>query len=194
MRRLAILFLSAGLSLAAAPALACADGRHHAERERYESRDSYGYAQERYEGGGYDEQRYEDERYDDRSYDDQNDDRAYDDRAYDDGPPAAAGPWYNDGRHPARECDCPPGGGVQLSNSFFYDAGGVGPIPDGGWYGGAYVVGGGYGQSSARSYASTSSSASVSIRGGAYYGGGYSRGGHGKGGYGGKGGHGGKGH
>ena len=188
MRRLAILLLSAGLSLAAAPVLACADGGQYSERERYEARDSYGYADEGYARGGYDARRDEDERYDDRAdqerYDDRYDDQAYEDRAYDEGPPVGASPWYMDGRHPARDCDCTPGGAVQLSNSFFYDAGGVGPIPDGGWYGGgAYVVGGGYGQSSARSYASASSSASVSIRGGVrYYGGGYGKGGRGHGG------------
>jgi hypothetical protein len=182
MRRLAVLLLSAGLSLAAAPVLACAGGPQDSARERYEDRQASGHADEGDARGGYDERRYDDQAYDDRAYDDRYDEQAYEDRydeRYDDRPPVGASPWYIDGRHPPRDCECPAGGDLQLSNSFFYDAGGVGPIPDGGWYGGgAYVVSGGYGQSFARSYASASSSASVSVRGGARYGG------HGKGGYG----------
>lgn len=58
-------------------------------------------------------------------------------------------------------------GEVVLPASFFYDAGGVGPIPDGGWYGGGgfVVVGAGAGaQASAFAAARASASASVSVR------------------------------
>lgn len=57
-------------------------------------------------------------------------------------------------------------GEVVLPASFFYDAGGVGPIPDGGWYGGGVVVvGAGAGaHASAFAAARASASANVSIR------------------------------
>jgi hypothetical protein len=99
-----------------------------------------------------------------------------------------ASPWYRDSRHPAPICDCD---GLRLSNSFFYDAGGVGPIPTGGYDGGGefFVMGGGSGfgsgfaGSSARAFssASASSSANVNVRfRGGFRGGGH-MGGHGGG-------------
>jgi hypothetical protein len=173
MRRVAALIIGMGLALASAPALACE--RHYGDTARGYDQRAHGYEDER--GYAYEDRRYEDERYDERAYDD--------DARYAP-PPYGASPWYADGRRPARICDCEPGGAVRLSDSFFYDAGGVGPIPDGGWYGGGgYVVAGGFGASSARAFssASASSHASISFRGGRHYGG-Y---GHKGGGYGGKG-------
>lgn len=72
----------------------------------------------------------------------------------------------------ARACvPCGCGGeGLTLSSSFFHDAGGVGPIPGGGYYDGGYYGGGGYvfvgggASSSAFASASARASASVSIR------------------------------
>lgn len=59
-------------------------------------------------------------------------------------------------------------GEVTLPASFFYDAGGVGPIPDAGWYGwdgGVVVVGAGAGaHASAFASARASAHASVSVR------------------------------
>lgn len=103
--------------------------------------------------------------------------------------------WYIHGhRAPpcAAACAAPPpcgcvGARVSLNDSFFYDAGGVGPIPAGDFgYGGgfAYVDGGAFAGASSRAFASASarSSASVSIRGGHKHGyggkGGYKGGGH----------------
>jgi hypothetical protein len=177
MRRLAILLMSAGLGLAATPAAACPRGHQHPSIERYERSEAYGYEDEQTERGGYDLRRYDDDRYDEPGYDDGDYDAPYGERGYDEGPPVGASPWYIDGRHPAQACDCPPADAVQVSNSFFYDMGGVGPIPDGGWYGGTYVVGG-YSRSSARSFASASSRASVSLHGGRDHGG-YGKRGHG---------------
>lgn len=60
-------------------------------------------------------------------------------------------------------------GVVSVNPGFFYDSGGVGPIPDGGYYGGGgYVVmgGGGSAYSSASAYASSSSRVSVRVGGG----------------------------
>lgn len=90
--------------------------------------------------------------------------------------------------------------GLVLPSSFFGDAGGVGPIPEGGYGGGGggfVIVGGGAGAgASAFASASASASASIVVRGG--YGGHGGKGGHGggyRGGHHGKGGgHGGKGH
>jgi len=80
------------------------------------------------------------------------------------------------------DCRCNGGGyqtgSLSLSPTFFYDNGGVGPIPDGGGYGGGgYVImGGGSGaHASSSAYASSSSRVSVSVRGG----GGHRGGGHG---------------
>lgn len=106
------------------------------------------------------------------------------------GPPPAP-PYGHPGYGYAPPC-CAPcqnrcGGteGLVLPMSFFGGAGGVGPIPAGGYSGGGgfVIVGGGAGaRSSASAYAAASASASVSVRGG-YYGG--HHGGHGgKGGYG----------
>jgi hypothetical protein len=120
---------------------------------------------------------------------------AYGPPAY--GPPAYGPPAYPPAYPPAaygpccRPCVsvCGQGDGLVLSDSFFAGAGGVGPIPAGGYGGGGYyVVGAGGGSASA--YASASASASASARISIH--GGY-RGGHG-GGYGGKGHGGGKGH
>jgi hypothetical protein len=74
-------------------------------------------------------------------------------------------------------------GSLSISPGFFYDNGGVGPIPDGGGYGGGgYVVmGGGSGaHASSSAYASSSSRVSVSVRGGGggHHGGCNSCGGH----------------
>ena len=70
---------------------------------------------------------------------------------------------------------------ISVNPGFFYDTGGVGPIPDGGSYGGGgYMVMGGGGfagaRSSASAYASSSSRVSIGIRTG---GGGHHGGGHG---------------
>jgi hypothetical protein len=108
------------------------------------------------------------------------------------GPPAYGPPSYPPPAHGpcCRPCvsACGQGVGLVLSDSFFAGAGGVGPIPAGGYGGGYYVVGVGCGSASA--YASASASASASARISIH--GGY-RGGHG-GGHGGKGHGGGKGH
>jgi hypothetical protein len=78
------------------------------------------------------------------------------------------------------DCRCSGGGyqtgSLSLSPTFFYDNGGVGPIPDGGGYGGGgYVImGGGSGaHASSSAYASSSSRVSVSVRGGGRHGGGH---------------------
>lgn len=60
-------------------------------------------------------------------------------------------------------------GAVSVNPGFFYETGGVGPIPDGGYYGGGgYVVmgGGASAHSSASAYASSSSRVSVRVGGG----------------------------
>lgn len=87
------------------------------------------------------------------------------------------------GQHYGVPCGCTGGRGeLTLGSSFYYD-GGVGPIPDGGYYGG----GGGYVYSGGGGYASSSASAYASSRASIRIGGGYKGGGH-KGGHGGKGG------
>lgn len=169
MRRIVAIVLGAGLSLTAGQALACPYPHHphHHGPHHHSDDDAY--------DGRAQSWRYEEHRYEDR---------------YAPPPLIGASAWYMDGRHPKPPCDCEPAGSpVQLSGSFFNDAGGVGPSPDGGWYGGDYYVAGsaygygyGYGHASARSVASASASATVTIRGGRHFGGGYSRGGHSKGG------------
>jgi hypothetical protein len=73
-----------------------------------------------------------------------------------------------DARHDYERA-CPAScGEVTLPASFFYDAGGVGPIPDAGWYGGGggFVVVGAGAASHASAFASARASAhaSVSVR------------------------------
>lgn len=66
-------------------------------------------------------------------------------------------PTYGDAaQHYGIPCGCG-GGELRLGSSFFYDYGGVGPIPDGG-----YAGGGGYGYAVAGAGASASASASAS--------------------------------
>lgn len=97
-------------------------------------------------------------------------------------------PTYGDAaQHYGYPCGCGAyarGGEVNLAGHFFYDQGGVGPIPDGGYAGG----GGGYGYAyaGAGSSASASASAYASSRASIRIGGGH-KGGH-HGGEGGKGG------
>jgi hypothetical protein len=185
MRRIAAMILGAGLSLAAGQALACPYPHHrHGEGASYDRpEESFRHEDRRYEDERYQASAYDEERYDGREYDARYED-AYD--APQPPPLIGASAWYMDGRHPKPPCDCEPAGGaVQLSDSFFYDTGGVGPIPDGGWYtgGGFYAVGDSF--ASARSFAGASSSASVHIRGGRHFGGhhkGGHKGGHSKGG------------
>lgn len=152
------MFLGLGLSLAASAALACphphgcrpdaaydgpaADDGDQVFDARRYNRDDDPYTDDRY-GPGYDE------RYDDAG--------------------VWASPWYRDGRRPAPPCGC---GGLRLPSSFFYDTGGVGPIPVGGYDGGVWYVsrGSGFGASSAQAFASASARArvSVSVRGGGH--------------------------
>jgi hypothetical protein len=85
-------------------------------------------------------------------------------------------------------CGCEAGysaSSVSVGPGFFYDAGGVGPIPDGGGYGGGggyVIVGGGSGaHASSNAYASSSSRVSVGVRVGGHgggHGGCHSCGGH----------------
>jgi hypothetical protein len=155
----------------------------------------------RYQSEGYGES-YDHESYRERGYGDDRrygDDRGYgEDRygpvrdgryAYDPEVPSYGGAMQHfadprcDTCRPAPvryDCGCRGGyqtGSLSLSPTFFYDNGGVGPIPDGGGYGGGgYVVMGGAGASASSSaYASSSSRVSVSVRGG----GGHHGGGHG---------------
>lgn len=91
-----------------------------------------------------------------------------------------ADPRCNTCRIPPRDCGCHGGysslSSISVSPYVFYDGGGVGPIPDGGSYGGGgYVIMGGRAgasaSSSASAYASSSSRVSVSVRGGGHKGG-----------------------
>ena len=152
---------------------------------------AYGWGQS--EGYG---ESYDHESYRERGYGDDRGDRygpASDDRdAYDPEVPSYGGamqhfadPRCNTCRPaPVRyDCGCRGSsyqtGSVSLSPTFFYDNGGVGPIPDGGGYGGGgYVImsGGAGAHASSSAYASSSSRVSVSVRGG---GGGHHGGGHG---------------
>lgn len=117
--------------------------------------------------------RYVDRGYDDRAagrYDDDarmrddwidGDEFAGDDRF---GPPVGASPWYRDGRRPAPICACDE---IRLSGGFFNDAGGVGPIPMDGGYGGGFVAfgdGSGFSRASSRAFSSAQASASASAR------------------------------
>jgi len=214
------LFLALGLSLAAGAASAgCPDGhgsRHRNavdyDRDYADWRRQYDEWTRRYgeadvgEREVFDARRYEPGESGDwvgadrdagppDARDDRPDDQDFDDRGGrigygldEDFPIYGASPWYRDGRHPAPICDCD---GLRLSNAFFYDAGGVGPIPTGGYDGGGgfFVMGGGSGfgsgftGSSARAFssASASSSANVNVRfRGGFRGGGH-MGGHGGG-------------
>lgn len=96
-------------------------------------------------------------------------------------------PHCNTCRVPPRDCGCHGDhvgmSSISISPYVFYDGGGVGPIPDGGSYGGGgYVIMGGRAgassSSSASAYASSSSRVSVSVRGGGHKGGCHSCGGH----------------
>src|SRR4051812_26891623 len=97
-----------GLSLAAGAALACPD----------RCDDPTGYDNAFDDAGAYDgpgEAPYDDEFGDEREV-------------------VGASPWYRDGRRPAppcaQACAAPCGcDSLRLANNFFYDAGGVGPIP-----------------------------------------------------------------
>lgn len=172
------------------------DGRDYGDR-RYGPPPGYdpgaygGYRSEGY-GESYDHEYYRERGYsDDRGGGDDRYGRVRDDRyAYDPEVPSYGGAMqhFADPRcntcRPARvryDCGCRGGyqtGSVSLSPTFFYDNGGVGPIPDGGGYGGGgYVImGGGSGaHASSSAYASSSSRVSVSVRGG----GGRHGGGHG---------------
>jgi len=89
------------------------------------------------------------------------------------------GGLYMHGRR-APVCDCAPppppcpcdDEGLVLGGGFFDGAGGVGPIPEGGYQGGAYYIA--YGGSASQAFASASahSSARVSVRYRGGYGGG----------------------
>ena len=88
-----------------------------------------------------------------------------------------------------RDCGCAVAsdssfGTISVSPAFFYDNGGVGPIPDGGYYGGGgmVVMGGASAHSSASASAYASSRSSVSIRVGGGKGGHWGGKGGGKGG------------
>ena len=149
------------LSLAASAALACPQA---------ERCDHSGYEASDYDDRGYDDRDYEEDRY---------------------GPPQdaydAPAVWEDERglyMHGIRgaDCDCAPppcacGGELTLASSFFYDTGGVGPIPDGGYYGGGgyYIASGGGSSSHAFASASARASANVSVR---YRGGGRHGGGH----------------
>jgi hypothetical protein len=142
--------------------------------------EGYGYSSERTYGYGRDQ----DGRYDDDRYGPTRDDR----RVYDPEVPSYGGAMQHFAdprcstcrRAPAPiDCGCRGGayetGSVSVSPSFFYDVGGVGPIPDAGYYGGGgYVVSGGGASASSNAYASSSSRVSVSVRtGGGHHGGGH---------------------
>lgn len=162
----------------------------------YRGSDDRGYERWSDDGRGYDYGRYDDRRDDPpaRDYDAaRRDDRygpAPDDRyaAYDDEVPSYGGAMqhYADPRcdtcsQAARRWDCGCGqrvsysgsvGEVRVGPAFFYDYGGVGPIPDGGYYGGGgYAVmgeGSGSASASARAFASSSSHVSVNVRSGSW--------------------------
>ena len=150
--------LALGFSLAASAALACPYPHGCRPDAAYEGQavDSANdiFDARRYDQGG---NLYTDDRYG----------PGYDE-PYDDAGPWAS-PWYRDGRRPAPPCGC---GQVRLSSSFFHDAGGVGPIPMGGYDGGVWYVsrGSGFGASSAQAFASASARAhvNVSVRGGGH--------------------------
>lgn len=142
--------------------------------------EGYGYSSER----SYGHDRDQDRRYDDDRYGSGRDDR----RAYDPEVPSYGGAMQHfadprcDTCRPAPvryDCGCRRGGyetsSVSVSPSFFYGAGGVGPIPDAGYYGGGgYVVSGGRASASSSAYASSSSRVSISVRsGGGHHGGGH---------------------
>lgn len=142
-------------------------GSRHESRSEYDSGwvggDRYGATGDRYYGGGQGG-------YDDRVY--------YAQRSRTYSLPSYGGAMQAYG-YP---CGCASGyaatsgGEVSVPGHFFYDTGGVGPIPDGGYYGGGggYVIAGAGAGASASAYASSRSSVSVRI------GGGY-KGGHGGG-------------
>jgi hypothetical protein len=201
MRWAAMIVLGLGLGLASGAAAGCphprGGGDQAYESQRYERWNGEGL-------GGYAEHSYP-EGYDDRAMVGP---PAYAEPApYDDeyGPPepgydlawaeADGGGWYMHGLRatpcvrtcrPQPPCDCLTGS-VGLSDAFFADAGGVGPIPADVYYGGGAgfgFVGGGFTGASSRAFASASArtSTSVSIRSsGGYRGGGH----HGAGGKGG---------
>jgi hypothetical protein len=138
--------LAAAFSLTAGAALACPD---YDDCGRMDHHRHGGWShEEHYRDGGYERH----ERYETRER------GGYARCAYDCAPPP-----------PRCFESC---GEVALPASFFYDAGGVGPIPDGGWYGGGggfVVVGAGAGAGAsafASARASAHASASVRFRGG----------------------------
>jgi hypothetical protein len=155
---------------------------------------AYGRGQSEGYGASYDHEFYRERGYgDDCGYGDDRYGPVRDDRdAYDSEVPSYGGamqhfadPRCNTCRPaPVRyDCGCRGEGygyetsSVSVSPGFFYDAGGVGPIPDGGFYGGGgYVISGGGASASSSAYASSSSRVSVSVRGG---GRGHHGGGHG---------------
>lgn len=158
--------------------------------------EGYGYSYDTRAGRGYDDRGYDDDRaYGPDRYAPARDDR----RAYDPEVPSYGGAMqhFADPRcstcGPVRgDCGCRSmsaygGGGyetssVSISPAFFYDNGGVGPIPDGGGYyggGGGYAMAGSGASASSSAYASSSSRVSVSVRSG---GGGHGGHGGGKGG------------
>jgi hypothetical protein len=135
MRLAAGFVLAIGLTLAAGATNACPGQRGPCDRETYRQG---GYDDRGYGPPAYGEQTYRDGPYD-----------GYDQDAYGPGhaPQAAeeelawptADGWYMHGhRAPPRPCGCQ--GEVSLNGGFFADAGGVGPIPSGGYDGGGYVI------------------------------------------------------
>lgn len=133
-------FLAAAFSLTAGAALACPDGG------------ACGRVDHRYGGGWSHEARYRESDYEQI--------QRYEGRGFAPCDGACAAPTR-----------CIEGcGEVTLPDSFFYDAGGVGPIPDAGWYGGGFVVVGAGAGSHASAFASARASAhanvSVRFRGG----------------------------
>jgi hypothetical protein len=177
------------------------DGREFSARRDHGDRD------DRRAGplGGYDTQAYgRSHGYESYSERDYGPDRAYggdrygpprdDRRAYDPEVPSYGGAMQHfadprcDTCRPAAirpDCGCREHYGYETSSvsvnpAFFYGAGGVGPIPDGGYYGGGgYVVSGAGAHASSSAYASSSSRVSVSVRsGGGHHGGCNSCGGH----------------
>jgi hypothetical protein len=135
-------------------------GHRYERRSEYDSGwvggDRYGAVGDRYDGGGHD-------------------DRAY----FAPRPRTYSLPTYGGAMQAyGYPCGCARGyargGEVVVPSAFFYDTGGVGPIPDGGYYGGGgYVVAGAGAGASASASAYASSRSSVSVRVGGF------RGGHG---------------
>lgn len=174
--RLAAMLSGLTLSLLAGAAAACPSPGH------CEGGDRYGPPPAAYEPSRQDpyERAYHDGY--DAGYEDGRDavgvDDRYDDdyQAYDDAQPAdAPGVWEDDRGlyirgHRGEPCGCirPPccEAGLTLSSGFFDGAGGVGPIPDGGYYGGVgyYYTASSGGSAYAFSSASARASASVSVR------------------------------